>query len=40
MRLAPCPRSGRALCALLFLRFQRWWFDAVPMMVVGYAPMM
>ena len=24
VRFAPCPRSGRALCALLFPRFLRW----------------
>lgn len=32
VRFAPCPRSGRALCALLFPRFLRWCSPWCPMM--------
>lgn len=32
MRFAPCPRSGRALCALLFPQFLRWCSPWPPMM--------
>lgn len=38
VRFAPCPRSGRALCALLFPQFLRWCSPWFPMMVVGLGP--